>query len=254
MAKAQQQLMVSNPQPNNPFAVSAIDPKDVSQLPLAQYYQMAGNFVNVQNAVYYDTAVYTAGTPITQNNKAALFTKGKTQDSNVVNTGVAIAEKGEFMTNMISDGEFEGGTTFLLEQVAVDFMLTSEQPTTLGTRGEITAPNYTASVVISAANHAKAIGDQFELQYLRNEEIKLRGLLKWFPSPFGYSGDFGSPNSGFIQNGYGIRWNMLSRVPVLQSEDKFSFVLQPIVPTWTPTISFNLRVCLIGKTIKTWVP
>ena len=70
----------------------------------------------------------------------------------------------------------------------------------------------------------------------------------------GYSGDFGSPNSGFIQNGYGVRWNMLSRVPVLQSEDKFSFVLQPIVATWTPTISFNLRVCLIGKTIKTWVP
>lgn len=247
-------IMISTPTANNPFAVSAIDPKDVSSLPLAQYYQMAGNFVNVQNAVYYDTAVFTAGTAVTQAQRASLFTKGKSQDSAVVNTGVAIAEKGEYMTNMISDGEFEGGTTFLLEQIAVDFILTSEQPTTLGTRGEITAPNYTASVVISAANHAKAISDQFELQYLRNEEIKLRGLLKWFPSPFGLSGDFGSPNSGFVQNGNGIRWNMLSRVPVLQSEDKFQFNIQPIVPTWTPTISFNLRVCLIGKTIKTWVP
>jgi hypothetical protein len=251
MAKAQQTLVIANPQNGG---LQQIDPKDVTNMPLAQYYQLAGNFVNVQNAVYYDTAVFTAGTAITPNTKATLFTKGKGQDTTVVNTGAAIAEKGEFMTNMIGDGEFEGGTTFLLEQICVDFFLTSEQPTTLGSRGEITAPNYTASVVISAANHYKAISDQFELQYMRNEELKLRGLIKLFPSPFGASGDFGSPNSGFIQNGYGSRWNMLSRVPVLQSEDKFSFVIQPIVPTWTPTISFNLRVMLIGKTIKTFIP
>lgn len=238
----------------NPMGIQEIDPRSVSALPLAQYYQMANSFVNVQNAVYYDTAVFTAGTAITQGQIKRLFSKGKQQSDTVVNTGVAIPEKGEFLTNMISDGEFEGGTTFLLEQIAVDFCLTSEQPTTLGTRGEIVAPNYTASVVVSAANHAKAISDQFELQYLRNEEIKVRGLLKWFPSPFGFSGSFGSPNSGFVQNGYNPTWNFLSRVPVLQSEDKFSIAIKPIVATWTPTISFNLRVCLIGKAIKTFIP
>jgi len=47
---------------------------------------------------------------------------------------------------------------------------------------------------------------------------------------------------------------MLSRPIVLQSEDKFSFVLQPVVATWTPTIDFNITVELIGKTIKTFVP
>lgn len=255
--KNQQALMVAGQAPatkGNPMGIAELDPRAVSQMPLAQYYAMANSFVNVQNAVYYDTAVYTAGTAITQAQTKRLFTKGKAQDDTVVNTGVAIPEKGEFLTNMISDGEFEGGTTFLLEQIAVDFCLTSEQPTTLGVRGEITAPNYTASVVISAANHAKAIADQFELQYLRNEELKLRGLLKWFPSPFGFSGAIGSPNAGFIQNGYNPTWNFLSRVPVLQSEDKFSLVLQPIVATWTPTLSFNLRVCLIGKAIKTFIP
>jgi hypothetical protein len=238
----------------NPLGVMELNLDTISNIPPAKYAEMSGNFVNVQNAVYYDTAVYTAGTAITQAQTKRLFVKGKGDDDSVVNTGVVIAERGEYMSNMISGGEFEGGTTFILEQVAVHFVLTSEQPTTLGTRGEITAPNYTASVVISAANHAKAISDQFELQYLRNEEIKQRGLLGWYPSPFGLSGDFGSPNSGFVQNGYGVRWNMFARTPILQSEDKFSFVIQPIVATWTPTVSFNIRVLLIGKKIATFVP
>jgi hypothetical protein len=255
MAKANQQLQVATPRSDGGFSIQSIDPAQVSGMPLAQYYQMAGNFVNVQNAVYYDTAVYTAGTAITNAQKKRLFTKGKDQDDTVVNTGVAIPEKGEFMTNMISDGEFEGGTTFILEQIAVNFILTGEQPTTLGTRGEITAPNYVASVVISPANHAKAIVEQFELQFVRNEDVKLRAKVKHFPSPFGLSGDFGSPNGSFVQNGGpNFRWNMLSRAVVLQSEDKFSLVLNPIVATWTPTASFNLTVELIGKKITTQTP
>src|SRR5688572_28154938 len=95
---------------SNPQGIGLIDPQSVSRLPLAQYQQMAGSLVNTQSAIYYDSAVYTAGTAVTAGQKKALFTKGKTQDDTVVNTGVAIPEKGEFMTNMISDGEFEGGT------------------------------------------------------------------------------------------------------------------------------------------------
>lgn len=242
------------PSASNPLGVRPLDLQSLSNMPLAQYYQLSNNFVNVSNAVYYDTAVYTAGTAITQGQKKALFTKGKAADDTVVNTGVAIPEKGEFLTNMISDGEFEGGTTFILEQISVHFLLTSEQPTTLGVRGEITAPNYTASVVISPANHAKAIAENFNLEYYRNEELKKRGKLRHFPSPSVMSGAFGSPNAGFIQNGFQPGMNMLTHPIVLQSEDKFSFVIQPLVATWTPAISFNLCVELYGKAIKTFVP
>jgi len=251
MAKSTQPVLVKDPVSGQ---IKAISLQDLSAMPLAQYYALAGNFVNVENAVYYDTAVYTAGTAITPSAEKRLFSKGKSQADTVANTGVAIAQKSSFLTNMIGNGEFEGGTTFILEQISVDYMLTSEQPTTLGTRGEITAPNYTASVVISAANHAKAIGSQFELQYVRNEDVKLRGLLRHFPSPFGNSGALGSPNAGFIQNGYNPTWNLLSRPKVLESEDNFGCIIAPIVDTWTPTISFNLQVALIGKVIKTYIP
>lgn len=256
MGKQQNKLAVAGqvqPDRGNPLGIGLIDPQSVSELPLAQYYKMAENFVNVQKAVYYDTAVYTAGTAVTAAQKKALFSKGKAEGDTVVNTGVAIAEKGEFMTNMISDGEFEGGTTFILEHIGVRCVLTSELPTTLGTRGEITAPNYTASVVISAANNFKCYMEQIELQYLRNEELKLRGPLWQWPSSFAFSGAFGSPNAGFIQNGTGLEThNMLARPVVLNSEDKFSFVLQPIVATFTPTIGANIQVVLRGKAIKTF--
>lgn len=256
MAKDKNKLAVAGqvrPSDGNPLGVALIDPQAVADMPLAQYYQMANSFVNVQKAVYYDTAVITAGTAVTSAQKKALFTKGKAQDDTVMNTGVAIPEKGEFLTNMISDGEFEGGTTFILEHIGVRCVLTSEVPTTLGTRGEITAPNYTASVVISAANNFKCYMEQIELQYLRNEELKLRGPLWQWPSSFVFSGAFGSPNAGFIQNGTGLEThNMLARPVVLNSEDKFSFVLQPIVATFTPTIGANISVVLRGKAIKTF--
>lgn len=234
-------------------SIQEISPQSVTNLPLAQYYRMADNFVNVENVVYYDSAVYTAGTAVTQSQKKTLFRKGKSEDDTVVNTAVAIAEKGDFLTNMISNGEFEGGTVFILEQIAVHCMLTSELPTTLGTRGEITAPNYTASVVISAANNIRAYLEQINLEYRRAEQLKLTPapLFMW-PCPFGLTGAIGSPNSGFIQNGgFGIQ---LSRPIVLASEDPFSFTLQPTVATFTPTIGAIIRVCLLGKTIKTFVP
>lgn len=246
-------VIITNPGSQSGY--SQIDPQSLENMPLAQYYRMAGNIVNAQSALYYDTAVYTAGTALTQGQKVALFTKGKAQSATVTNTGVAIPEKGEFMTNMITDGEFEGGTTFILEQICVDLSLTSEVPTALGVRGEQTAPNYTASVVISATNNFKAYTEQIELQYLRNEDVKLRSLLRFWPSPFGASGTFGSPNAGFIQNGYQPNgFNLLSRPVVLQSEDRFSMVLNPVVATWTPTIGATIRVLMLGKAIKTFAP
>src|SRR4051812_39107272 len=124
--KSQSSLLVANqvaPTNANPQGLVEISPKSISQMPLAQYGQMAGNFVNTQSASYYDTAVYAAGAAITPAKVARLFTKGKAQDTAVVNTGTVINEKGEFLTNMISDGEFEGGTTFLLEQICADFFI-----------------------------------------------------------------------------------------------------------------------------------
>jgi len=245
-----QKVAIRDPQTGG---IQMIRPQDLTNLPIAQYYKLGENIVNAENVVYYDSAVYTAGTAVTAAQKKRLFTLGKGEADTVVNTAVAIPEKGDFLTNMISNGEFPGGTTFLLEQIAVHAQLTSEVPTTLGTRGEITAPNYTASVVISAANNLKAYLEQINLEYYRSEQLMLSPApLYMWPSPFGMSGAIGSPNAGFVQNGgFGIQ---LARPVVLGSEDPFQFVLQPTVATFTPTMGIIIRVLLIGKRLRTFNP
>jgi hypothetical protein len=255
MAKTDQKVIVATGvNPGNPSGLSELDPKAISSMPLAQYYTMQNNFVNTQAAVYYDTAVYAAGTAITPQHVAKLFTKGKNQGTSVVQTGTAIAEKGAFMTNMIGDGEFEGGVTFLLEQIVADIWLNGERVTTVGTKGDIQVPTVSPLATYSASAHIGALRDQFELVYLRNEEPKLRGTLAEFPSPFIVSGAFGSSLGGFVQNGFTRTWNKLSRVPVLQSEDKFSVEIRPLSDTFTPDVPFRIKVAFIGQVIKTFIP
>lgn len=248
--KSNQPVILRDP---NTGGFKELSLQEVSELPLAQWQMLSGNLVNVQSAMYYDTAYIIAGTAVTPSNRKALFAKGKSQSDTIMNSGAAIANKGELMTNMITDGEFEGGTTFILEQIAIDLVLTSELPTTLDGRGGITAPNYVASVVISAANNFRCYAEQIEAQWVRDENILLRAPIRYWPSPVGYSGAFGSPNSGFIQNGPGAGFSIgkLSRPVVLNSEDRFNVVLNPIVDTFTPTIGARIVACLYGKAIKT---
>ena len=91
--KKEQALMVAGintPSQQNPLGIGELDPRSLSSMPLAQYYSLAGSFVNVQNAVYYDAAFYEAGTAITPQHVAKLFTRGKSQASSVVNTGTEL--------------------------------------------------------------------------------------------------------------------------------------------------------------------
>jgi hypothetical protein len=238
----------------NPNDFQVISPQALEQMPIAQYYRdVAGNIVNAQSACYYDTALFVAGTAVTQGMKGNLFTKGKAEDSAAVNTGTAITEKGSFMTNMINNGEFEGGTTFIMEGVGVQVILTADKATTYGTRGQITAPDYSASTTISAANNLQAYLENLELQYVRGEDVKKRAPLLFWPAPIGLEGAWGSPNGGFVQNG---RTGLVqfSHPVVLQSEDKFSFPVECIVETFTPTMTAKIRVVLWGQAIKTFQP
>lgn len=229
-----------------------ITPYDLVNRPLAEYYEYMGRVVNAQSYEYYDTAVIVAGTAVTSAMKQALFTKGKDQDTVTFNTAAAIPEKGEFLTNMITDGEFEGGTTFILERIGVHCLLPSDAATTYGARGQITAPAYAASVTVSSALTWKSIMEQMEIQYRRNEDVKIRKPLIGWGSPWGAEGAFGAPNAGFIQNGRGS--TILSRPVVLESEDRFSFLLQSLVETFTPNLSVNIKVVLGGQRIQTFTP
>lgn len=253
MAKDNQKVRIkTNDKAKYSSGYRELDIKKLDRTPMADYYAFKDKIVNVENYVYYSTACYAAGTAITTDHEAELFTRGASQPSVIVNTGAAIPRAGEFLTNMVTDGEFDNSTSFLLEAIAVDFMLTSEPPTTV-TNGAIIAPAHTAVATYSAANHFLAISRQFKLEFIRGEkQIMLDGQLFEFPSPFVASGAFGSSLGGFIQNGFaGWSWNKLSEIHALMSNDRFSVKIRPLVTGFTPQVAFNIRVMFIGKRIQT---
>jgi hypothetical protein len=242
----------------NPQDFAFIDPQQLESMPIAQYYRdYQGRIVNAQSGFYYDSAYIKAGTAVAANARQALFTKGKTQDTTQFNdAATVIGEKGVFMTNMVADGQFDNGTTFIMEGAGVQIVETADLPATIGTRGEITGPNYTASVVISGVNNLLAALNNLNLQFIRGEDVKKQGPLLFWPAPpgIGLEGASGSPNGGFFQNGRG-GLVQFSHPVVLQSLDKFSFNLENIaLQAWTPTLPLLIRVVLWGQVIKTFQP
>jgi hypothetical protein len=239
-----------------------LDPAKLESMPLAQYYQdyrNPGTIVNAQADFFYDTAYIVAGTAVTANQKQALFAHGKTDPSSQFNGAppTAIAEKGAFMTNMLADGSFPQGTSFIMEGAGVQILMTADKATAaLGTRGEMLTPVYAASVTKSAVNNLLAALENLELIFFRGEEPRKRGPLEFWPAPpgVGLEGASGSPNGGFFQNGRG-GLVQFSHPVFFQSLDPFYFMLANIADqAWTPDMDIKVRVILWGQSIKTFYP
>jgi len=236
--------------------IRELDIRKLNRTPLSDYYRMAGKFVNVENYIYEATALYAAGTPITTEHVAELFTAGHNQPGLVVNTGAVIAPKqGKNLTNMVTDGEFDNGTSFLLEMICADVFLTSEPPTSV-VNGAIVNPATNPIANYSAPNHYKAVSRQWELAFIRGEDqVIVDGKLYEFPSPFVASGAFGASAGGFIQNGFSIpSWNKLSEIQALQSNDRFRVEVRPLTNGFVSQVDLQIRVQFIGKRIKTVYP
>ena len=235
---------------------SVIPAIDIESMPVSRFQTYKGDLVNAQFAYYYDTAYAKIGVAIPANAKQSLFTLGKNETGTQFGTSTTTGEKGEFLTNMVSNGEFDNGTNFIMEGAGVQIVMSSDLATTVGENGQITAPNYTASVVISAVNNLLAAQENLELRFIRGDEIKKRAPLQFWPAPpgLGLEGASGSPNGGFFQNSRGGLVQFPHPV-VLESGDKFQFDLANIGgAAWTPTLGFKVRVVIWGTAIKRHYP
>lgn len=222
----------------------------LNRKPLADFYRMAGKFVNVENYVYEATALYDAGSPITTEHTIDLFEKGYAEELGVPNSGRVIQRQGENLTNMSTDGEFDNGTAFLLSMISVDIFPTAE-PATLVTNGAIIEPATAPVNNYSFVNHFKALSRQFRLEFIRGEkQVMVEGKLYQFPSPFTASGAIGASAGGFMQNGFSVpTWNKLKEIHVLKSQQRFRFRITPLVNGFTPQVPVEIKVLLIGMRI-----
>lgn len=230
--------------------------QELESMPLSQFYTYKGNIVNAQSAFYYDSTYVKVGVAVPANAKKSLFTLGKNETDTQFGTSTTTGEKTEFLTNMISNGQFDNGTNFIMEGAGVQVIATADLPTTVGANGAITAPNYTASVVISGVNNLMMILNNLELRFLRGEDVKKRGPLQFWPAPpgVGLEGASGSPNGGFFQNGrFGLV--QFTHPVVLEGGDKFQFDLANIAQAaFTPTMEHLIRVVIWGTKITRQYP
>lgn len=230
--------------------------QELEVMPISQFYTYKGAIVNAQSKFYYDSTYIKAGVAVPANAKKSLFTLGKNETDTQFGTSTTTGEKTEFLTNMISNGEFDNGTNFIMEGAGIQCVAAANLPTTVGANGAVTAPNYTASVVIDGGNNLSMILNNLELRFIRGEEIKKRGPLAFWPAPpgIGLEGAVGSPNAGFIQNSRG-GLVQFSHPVVLEAGDKFQFDVANIAQAaFTPTTELLLRVVIWGTAITRHYP
>lgn len=247
---------VPNPVIKTPTGYKELSLQDIEAMPLSQFYDYKGVMVNAQSAFYYDTAYIKVGVAVPANAKQSLFTLGKGETSIQFGTTTSTGEKTEFLTNMLSNGYFDNGTNFIMEGAGIQCVSPANLPTTVNANGSISAPNYTASVVIDGGNNLMMICNNLELRFLRGEDVKKRAPLCFWPAPpgVGLEGAIGSPNAGFVQNGRGGLVQFEYPV-VLESGDKFQFDVANIAQfAFTPTTELLLRVVIWGTKITRQYP
>jgi hypothetical protein len=230
--------------------------QELEAMPLSQFYEYKGSIVNAQSAFYYDSTYIKVGVAVPANAKKSLFTLGKNEQDTQFGTSTTTGEKTEFLTNMISNGQFDNGTNFIMEGAGIQCIAPANLPTTVGANGAITAPNYTASVVIDGGNNLQMALNNLELRFIRGEDVKKRGPAIMWPAPpgVGLAGAFGSPNGGFAQNGAAGLVQFTHPV-VLEGGDKFQFDLANVAQAaWTPTTELLVRVILWGTKITRQYP
>ncbi|MGI8996416.1 MAG: hypothetical protein ACR2GW_07055 [Pyrinomonadaceae bacterium] len=252
MAKKAEVIRVAQPRSTaNPSGIREYSLEEVARMPLPVYLRKADKILNARKQVYHDTVRLEGGTPWTVGQRARVFNKGIGQPANVTNTGAAY-EKTDFDTNMISDGEFEGGTTAIVSAIEVDLFLCARVPTA-DTLGMITNPAPAAKVAntYSASILFFALTRQTKLTFFRSETPQENGFLYEFPTRFGATSSLGGDaEEGFVQNTTG-RGNVLDFPKILESDDKFSALLEPLAPSLALPIDVAIRVLMITKRIGT---
>lgn len=247
---------VPNPVIRDGRGFTELLPEHLERMKLSEFAALEGRIVNAQSAFYYDTTYAKIGVSIPANAKHSLFLLGKGETGTQFGTTTSLGEKNEFHTNMISNGMFDSGTNFIMYGAGVQCVMSADLATTVGENGQITAPNYTASVVISAPNNLLAVAENLEVRFLRGEDIKKRAPIQfWSGVPgSGLEGASGSPNGGFFQ----LAQHGLVKFDypvVLGAGDRFQFDVANVGgAAWTPTLGFKIRIVIWGIAIKQQYP
>lgn len=242
--------------PNRQGGYDQLTSATIESMPMSEFEVIAGKIYNRQSAFYYDTLYAKVAVSIPANAKQGLFLKGKGQTDTQFGTATTLGEKNEFHTNMISNGQFDDGTNFIMTGAGVQCIMSADLATTVGENGQITNADYTAATTKSAPNHLLQVAENLEVRFKRGEDIKKQAPIQfWSGVPgSGLEGASGSPNGGFFQLAQ-AGLVKFSYPVALESGNRFQFdVVNVGGAAFTPSIGFKVRIVIWGIAIKQQYP
>jgi hypothetical protein len=223
MQGVRNRVIVKEPVGGGAFAVKEYDFDDIKNMPIEQYYSVKNHIVNARKETYYDTFIFDPATTIAANLEDLLFTRGRNQEGAISNTGVEIAKKTLWHTNLNRNGEFDNDATVLIHSMEVAIFM----PTILPVAG-----NYAQGILsnpIPSAEGAQAwsasltyhmLKDSLHFVFVRSEQDQERGFLEEWTTRVGPTAVLGGDvNEGFVQNA-SFRENLkFDRVKVFEGGD-----------------------------------
>jgi hypothetical protein len=239
------------PTARNPLGIGEISLETVAKTPMSEYLSYHNRIVNARSQVYYDTIRLESGTAWTSGQSTKAFMVGKDQNGAILNTGTAITKSG-FDTNMIKGGQFESGTTVIVSAIEVMIMLNGRLATA-DTSGLISNPAPAAKTAntYSAALLLQAILDQTKLTFEMGERRQENGLFFMFPCRYGIFGVIGGDTEeAVVQNVSPVGLiSMLDFPKVLDSDDDFDILIEPLAASLALPNDVKIRILLITKRI-----
>lgn len=224
--------------------------KMIEEMTIPEFVQYNGHITNLRKQYRYDTAVFKASTAITPNNAKGLFEVGQGQQDNWANDVTDTFIKNQILSNIFRNGTYQPGELAIFYQMEALIMgMEGGTPTTTNdfviSNPAVAAFSATTDIFLLL----RVISTQFYLQFLRGgqKESMVEGRPIDFPQRDGVSGASGSSAtfvSAFAQNaGFGDE-NLLQRPQVIEGQDTWSVIVQPLAPTLTIARDFGISVRL----------
>lgn len=235
-----------------PLGIKTIPLDKVSKTPMDEAIERyLSRATNLRTQTYYDTVRLSAGTPWTKGQSTRLFQRGREQDGKILNTGVGLV-KTDFDTNMIENGEFEGGVTVIVtafECLCIPFPIKANG----AFGGAISDPTAAAAqpAGYSATLLELALMNQTKWTFERGSDTREEnGLLIDIPASSGLSASYGGQsNEQLVQNTLGHS-KKLDFPKIIKSDSPFAVLIEPLADSLAMPVDISIRFRMVTKRIR----
>lgn len=223
---------------------------EIEKMTMPEFLEFEGRLVNVRRRKRRDQAVWRSNTAITIAMAKETFRVGVGGADAFADDPTVTYTKTRAHTNMRLNGEFPKGSLVIVKGIESHFAAFQLRGTTYS-GGQVVNPLGVAvgtATTYDAALFAHTVCRQFEVAFMRGEELIVDGLVEEFQQGNALSGLMGGAFGGIIQNAGYSNGGRLDNPQVLEGGEDFNVTVRPLTAL---DISTGTGLTLVNITIMT---